>query len=144
MGLWGLAGHSHKNFMRHAPGYCNRLVSLQNYSAVTAACLLVKKAVFEKVGGFNENELTVAFNDVDLCLKVQELGLRNVWTPYAELYHYESKSRGKDDTPVKKQREEKEIRYMKERWASIIAHDPFYSPNLTRDLENFGIRMSSY
>lgn len=141
LGLWGLAGHGHKNFTRNAPGYCNRLAALQNYSAVTAACLVVKKALFEQVGGFNETDLTVAFNDVDLCLKIKAAGYRNVWTPYAELYHYESKTRGKEDSPEKKARERGEINYMQTNWQHWLTRDPAYNPNLTRVQEDFGINL---
>lgn len=139
MGIWGLAGHSHKFYHRYADGNSQRLNCVQNYSAVTAACLVLKKRVFEQVGGFNEKDLTVAFNDVDLCLKVQQHGFRNLWTPYAELYHYESKSRGKDTTPEKRAREQQEITYMQQRWSDIIAHDPAYNANLTRMQESFDI-----
>ncbi|MAD52439.1 glycosyltransferase family 2 protein [Idiomarina sp. UBA3162] len=142
MGLWGLAGHSHKFFLRHAPGYMNRLVSVQKYSAVTAACLLVNKSIYQRVNGLNEDDLTVAFNDVDFCLKVQALGYHNIWTPYAELYHYESKSRGKDDTPEKQAREAGEIEYMLQKWPKEIENDPCYSVNLTRENEDFNIRLS--
>ncbi|PYE32830.1 GT2 family glycosyltransferase [Idiomarina fontislapidosi] len=142
MGLWGLAGHSHKFFLRHAPGYMNRLVAVQKYSAVTAACLLVNKKIYQRVNGLNEQDLTVAFNDVDFCLKVQALGYINIWTPYAELYHYESKSRGKDDTPEKQAREAREIEYMRTTWSAEIKNDPCYNVNLTRDNEDFNIRLS--
>ncbi|MDV6328093.1 glycosyltransferase family 2 protein [Idiomarina sp. Sol25] len=141
LGLWGLAGHGHKNFIRHSPGYCQRLASLQNYSAVTAACLMMKASVFNKVGGFNEKELKVAFNDVDLCLKALAAGYRTVWTPYAELYHFESKTRGKEDTPEKKARERGEVTYMQKQWAELIKHDPAYNPNLTKLQEDFGVNL---
>lgn len=139
LGLWGLAGHSHKNYLRYEPGHQSRLLSVQNLSAVTAACLLIRKSVFEQVGGLEEEHLTVAFNDVDLCLKVLEAGYRNLWTPYAELYHYESKSRGKEDTPEKKAREQSEIRFMQQKWPTILADDPNYNPNLTHASEDFTI-----
>jgi GT2 family glycosyltransferase len=141
LGLWGLAGHSHKNYDRDANGYQHRLCSVQNMSAVTAACLVVRKSIFEQVNGLDENNLTVAFNDVDLCLKVQQAGYRNLWTPYAELYHYESKSRGKEDTPAKKQREQQEIAFMQQQWSTQIAADPCYSPNLSRIREDFSINI---
>lgn len=144
LGLWGLAGHAHKNFTRHAEGYNSRLVSLQNYSAVTAACLMINKTLFEEVGGFNEKDLTVAFNDVDLCLKVLRAGYRNVWTPYAELYHYESKSRGREDSPEKKARESREINYMQQQWKPLIERDPAYNPNLTRVQEDFGVNLDPF
>lgn len=141
LGLWGLAGHSHKNYDRDANGYQHRLCSVQNMSAVTAACLVLRKSVFKQVGGLDEHNLTVAFNDVDLCLKVQQAGYRNLWTPHAELYHYESKTRGKEDTPAKKQREQQEITYMQQKWSAQITADPCYSANLTRIREDFSINI---
>lgn len=141
MGLWGLAGHSHKHYFKHERGHQSRLLTVQNVSAVTAACLMVRKAVYEQVAGLNEHQLTVAFNDVDFCLKVQQAGYRNVWTPYAELYHYESKTRGKEDTPQKKAREQGEIAYMRQHWPEVIAADPYYSPNLTRIREDFSLNI---
>lgn len=143
LGLWGLAGHSHKNYRRDERGHQGRLLSVQNYSAVTAACLLVRKEVYEQVAGLEEQHLTVAFNDVDFCLKVLTAGYRNLWTPYAELYHYESKTRGKEDTPEKKAREPAEIAYMQQKWPDIIANDPHYNPNLTRLREDFSINNDS-
>ena len=99
----------------------------------------IRKNLFELVGGLNEVDLTVAFNDVDLCLKAQEAGYSNVWTPYAELYHLESVSRGVEDAPEKMARFNSEIRYMQRRWKKIIENDPFYSPNLTKSREDFSI-----
>ncbi len=139
LGLGGVAGHSHKHFDRKHPGYFHRLLLTQNLSAVTAACLLVRREVFDEVSGLDEVNLKVAFNDVDFCLKVVEAGYRNLWTPYAELYHYESISRGKEDSPEKIRRFQKEKDYMRERWGSVLDSDPNYSPNLTRDREDFSI-----
>lgn len=139
MGLWGLAGHSHKNYLKDAKGYMNRLVAVQNLSAVTAACLVIKKELFVQIQGLDEHNLVVAFNDVDLCLKVQQAGYRNLWTPYAELYHYESKSRGKEDTPEKQLREKSEIDFMRSKWPEQTRQDPYYSPHLTHVREDFGI-----
>ncbi|WP_265519164.1 glycosyltransferase family 2 protein [Nitratireductor luteus] len=136
-GIGGVAGHSHKHFSRSHPGYFYRLKVIQNLSAVTAACLVVRKDVFEGVGGFNEKDLTIAFNDVDLCLKIREAGYLNVWTPYAELYHLESVSRGAEDDPDKIRRFQAEIAYMKRRWPLIP--DPYYSVNLTLDREDFSL-----
>jgi GT2 family glycosyltransferase len=138
-GLGGVAGHSHKHFPREHPGYFYRLMLVQNLSAVTAACLLVRKSVFNKVQGLNEKDLTVAFNDVDFCLKVQAAGYRNLWTPYAELYHYESVSRGAEDNPEKVARFNRETDYMKRVWNTDSKADPCYSPNLTLDREDFSI-----
>ena len=139
-GLGGVAGHSHKHFPRENPGFCGRLLLTQNLSAVTAACMVVRKAVFESVGGFDEENLSVAFNDVDLCLRIREKGFVNVWTPYAELYHYESATRGYEDTPEKQARFSKEIDYMKSRWdGNRLMDDPAYNPNLTLDREDFSL-----
>ncbi|MBO9357386.1 glycosyltransferase [Bordetella petrii] len=139
LGLGGVAGHSHKYFPRAAAGYFHRLQVTQNLSAVTAACLVVRKSVFMEVGGLEEEALRVAFNDVDFCLKVREAGYRNLWTPYAELYHYESKSRGTEDTPEKRARFAKESMYMQQKWADRLRIDPFYSRNLTTSREDFSI-----
>ena len=139
LGIGGVAGHSHKQAERDALGYFSRLKIHQNLSAVTAACLLVKKSVYEQVGGLDENNLRVAFNDVDFCLKVRENGYRNLWTPYAELYHHESISRGQEDTPEKISRFQKEIDFMKSKWGEKIKLDPNYNPNLTLASEDFSI-----
>lgn len=137
VGVRGVAGHSHKHWSRENPGYCGRLLLVQNLSAVTAACLLVRKEVFDAVGGFDEQNLSIAFNDVDLCLRIKEQGYQNVWTPYAELYHHESASRGYEDTPEKQARFNNEIAYMQQRWGDSLLVDPAYSPNLTLDREDF-------
>lgn len=139
LGLGGVAGHSHKYFPRDHPGYFYRLKVSQNLSAVTAACLLVRKDVFQSVSGLNATNLTVAFNDVDFCLRVREAGYRNAWTPFAELYHLESISRGAEDNPEKIQRFGMEMAFMKERWTKILESDPFYSPHLTLAREDFSI-----
>lgn len=135
LGVGGVAGHSHKYFPHDHPGYFSRLKLTQNLSAVTAACLLVKKSIYEAVGGLDETNLRVAFNDVDFCLKVRAAGYVNVWTPYAELYHLESVSRGAEDNPEKIQRFNAEVEYMKRRWKLIP--DPYYSVMLTLDREDF-------
>lgn len=139
LGIGGVAGHSHKQAERDAHGYFSRLKIHQNLSAVTAACLLIKKSVYEQVDGLDEDNLRVAFNDVDFCLKVRESGYRNLWTPYAELYHHESISRGQEDTPEKLARFQKEIDFMKSKWGEILNTDPHYNPNLTLDREDFSI-----
>lgn len=140
LGIGGVAGHAHKYFTRHAIGYFTRLHVAHNLSAVTAACLLVRKQVFEAVGGLNEEYLSVAFNDVDLCLKIREAGYRNVWTPYAELYHHESISRGADDNAKKRMRAAGEVAYMRKTWAEQLDNDPAYNPNLTLVHEDFSLR----
>jgi O-antigen biosynthesis protein len=139
LGVGGVAGHSHQYFNRDAPGYFSHLKVIQNLSAVTAACLVVRKEIYEAVNGLDEDNLKVAFNDVDFCIRVREAGYRNIWTPYAELFHHESKSRGHEDTTEKQARFKAEIEYMKDKWGNILNSDPFYSPNLTKDSENFDI-----
>jgi len=137
LGVGGIAGHIFSGIHRDDPGYFGRASIISNYSAVTAACLVIRKDTFEKVGGLNEKQLAVAFNDVDLCLKVRDLGLRNVWTPYAELYHHESKSRGRDDTPITTKRFQGEVAYMRSTWADELDNDPNYNPNFTLTLPAF-------
>lgn len=139
LGIGDAAGHSHRHFPRDSYGYVGQLIAVNNYSAVTAACLMCRKEVFESVGGFEE-ALSVAFNDVELCIRIQAAGYRNVWLPHVELYHYESKSRGYEDTPEKMQRLQREASILKERWGEIIKHDPCYSPNLTLSREDYSIR----
>ena len=140
LGIGGVAGHSHKFADRDAPGYFYRLMLAQNLSAVTGACLLLRKEVFEAVGGLEEQHLEIAFNDVDLCLKVREAGYWNVWTPHAEAIHHESVSRGKEDTPEKQARFASEVAYMKKRWQHRLQNDPAYNPNLTLAFEDFSLR----
>lgn len=140
VGVGGVAGHSHKYYPRINSGYFARLKIVQNLSAVTAACLLVRKEIYVEVGGLEEESLQVAFNDVDFCLKVREAGYRNLWTPYAELYHYESKSRGFDDTPEKEKRFAREVGYIKSKWGELLGNDPYYSPNLTLTREDFSLK----
>jgi len=137
LGIGGVAGHSHKYFPRDASGYFSRLRLTQNLSAITGACLIVRKRIYEDAGGLNETDLTVAFNDVDFCLKVQELGYANVWTPYAELYHHESVSRGSDTAPAKAKRFQSEAQAMLQRWN--LHEDPYYSRNLTLSREDFSL-----
>lgn len=139
IGLGGVAGHSHKMLERGAPGYFRRAELPQDLSAVTAACLVVRKDIFKEVGGLNEVDLTIAFNDVDFCLKVQKAGYRNVWTPYAELYHHESASRGVEDTPEKIERFGKEVGYMFGQWNTRLSPDPAYNTNLSTDYEDFSL-----
>jgi GT2 family glycosyltransferase/Flp pilus assembly protein TadD len=140
MGIGGVAGHSHKNFLASHQGYVSQLVSVNNYSAVTAACLMCRREVFEKVGGFDE-QLAVAFNDVDLCLKMLDLGYRNIYLPHVVLYHYESKSRGAENTPAKQQRFLQETETMKQRWQKIIDLDPCYNLHLTREREDYSLNV---
>ncbi len=139
LGSGGGSGHAHRYFPRDAAGYCGRLQQVQNFTAVTGACLLVRKALFEQVGGLNETELTIAWNDIDLCLKVRAAGLRNLWTPHAELYHHESVSRGRDRSPEQRQRYQAETAYMYRTWGAIMRRDPCYNPNLTVAREDFSL-----
>jgi len=130
LGFHGVAGHMHKFLERNQPGYGGRAVVHQTVGAVTAAVLVVRKSIYEAVGGMDET-LAVAFNDVDFCLKVQAAGYRNIYTPYAEMYHYESASRGTEDSPVKKARERSEIEIIKSRYGESLMDDDAYNPNLT-------------
>lgn len=133
----GVADHGHRHFPRHAPGYFGRLWTIYNPSAVTGAALVLRKAVFDTVGGLDEQGLPVAFNDVDLCLKVMTAGYRNLWTPFAELYHHESVSRGADEAPEKRARFLGECAVMRSRWTALLDNDPYYNPNLTRTREDY-------
>lgn len=140
LGIGHVAGHSHRHFARDKYGYFYRAVVVQNLSAVTGACLMVKKKVYHEVGGLNET-LQVAFNDIDFCLKTHDKGYLNVFTPYAEMYHYESKSRGKEDTLLKQLRFQEEIKYFSKIWGSVLADgDPYYNKNLTLLREDFSIK----
>ncbi len=131
IGLSGIAGHLFLGEPGTENGYMARAAVMQNLSAVTAACMMVKRTAFEAVGGFDET-LKVALNDVDFCLKAGKDGQMVVFTPHAELYHYESKSRGLEDTPEKKARYEAEAAYFREKWQDILENgDPFYHPNLS-------------
>ncbi|MBD3880414.1 tetratricopeptide repeat protein [Phormidium tenue FACHB-886] len=141
LGLGGAAGHVFYHFPGSNPGYFGQLITVNNYSAVTAACLMCRREVFEQVNGFDE-DLAVAYNDVDLCLKIVQSGYRNVYLPHVSLYHHESKSRGHEDTPEKKNRLRQEAEILQQRWASFIEHDPCYSPNLTRERADCSLSIS--
>jgi GT2 family glycosyltransferase len=133
VGLGGVADHGHRFAVGDSLGNCRRLVATQNLSAVTAACLMMRREVFEAVGGFDER-FAVAFNDVDLCLKVRQAGKLIVWTPHARLWHYESKSRGPEDTVAKQLRAAAEIALYRSKWADLLREgDPYYNPNLTHN-----------
>jgi hypothetical protein len=136
LGIGGVAGHWHRFAERDDPGYFGRAQLTQNFSAVTAACMLVPKAVFDLVGGFDEENLPVAFNDVDLCLRIGEAGYRIVWTPDATLHHIESVSRGFEDTMEKRTRYRRECDYMRQKWGERLTSDPCYNPNLSLDQES--------
>lgn len=131
LGLGGIAGHIMCRASKEDPGYFGRMISVQEISAVTAACMMVKKSDFDAVGGLDET-FQVAFNDIDLCMKFRAAGKKIIFTPYAELYHYESKSRGLEDTPEKQFRFDKEVKRFQEKWAQQLEmEDPYYSPNLS-------------
>lgn len=140
LGLGGYAAHSHRGIAGDDPGYFNRAQIRQQLLAVTGACLLVKRCVFDEVSGLDE-AFAVAYNDVDFCLRVHERGYKNIYTPYASLVHYESKTRGEDNSTVKIQRLDKEKELLLSRWGKYIENDPFYNPNLTRSNEHFSLRV---
>jgi len=137
LGLGGVAGHAFRLFPREDPGYHYRAQLTSSYSAVTAACLVIRKSTYLDIGGMEEEGLAIAFNDTDLCIRVRETGLRNVWTPHAVLFHHESASRGYEDNPEKQARFKSEIRFMQKRWGRKLLEDPCYSPNLTLHFEDF-------
>jgi GT2 family glycosyltransferase len=139
----GIAGH----FGFHAPstdeGYHGQFVLTREVSAVTGACLALRRSVYEGVGGLDAVNLPVALNDVDLCLRIRALGLRIVWTPFAELLHLESASRGSDQTPETAERFRRECRYLRERWGPVLAADPFYNPGFSRADHGFRLADAS-
>jgi len=139
LGLHGTASHAHKGFAGNSSGYFERLSAVHNVSAVTAACMVMRKDLFVEVGGFDDINLAVAYNDVDLCLKVLELGYRNLWTPFAELTHYESKSRGKKHTKATRARLDQEEAFMRKKWIKYLENDPAYNINLTLIREDFSL-----
>jgi GT2 family glycosyltransferase len=134
LGIGGIANHFNIGLARSDAGYFGRNLLTSSVSAVTGACLVVRKSVFEEVGGLNEIELPVAYSDVDLCLKLRRKGYRNIWTPHAELYHYESASRGADNTAEKSARFNRETEYMITTWGPELKHDPFYNDNFSTDI----------
>tara|TARA_B100001057_G_scaffold500273_1_gene614446 strand:+ start:3457 stop:6180 length:2724 start_codon:yes stop_codon:yes gene_type:complete len=131
IGYCGVAGEIGKGLPNDFPGQMQRANLVQNVSAVTGACLAIAKSKYHEVGGLDEKNLKVAFNDVDFCLRLLEAGYRNLYTPFATLIHHESLTRGRDDTPAKKARFVSEADYMKEKWRNYIRHDPAYNPNLS-------------
>ena len=140
LGLGGYAAHSHRCAPSGDGGYFNRLKVRQNVSAVTAACLVVRKSVYQEVDGMDER-FTVAYNDVDFCLRVRAAGYVNVFTPFAELYHFESKTRGYEDTAEKQARFQREKDTLEQKWGDRIRLDPYYNPNLTHSREDFSIAL---
>jgi GT2 family glycosyltransferase len=140
LGILGLAGHAHRYLAGTTEGYHGALALDTNYLAVTGACLMVEKRKYLEAGGLDES-LAVSYNDVDLCLRLHRAGYRNVFVPRARLYHYESKTRGGDDTPGKVARAMEEVGAIRKRWPLWAAHDPYYNPNLTTSAEDFGFRI---
>lgn len=138
LGIGGIAGHAYVGHWRGYAGDKHRAALAQNMSAVTAACIVVRASVFAQVGGLDE-QLVVAFNDIDFCLRVREAGYRNLWTPFAELYHYESATRGYENTPEKIARFKGEERFMKARWGAALEQDPYYNPNFSLDMAPFSL-----
>lgn len=140
IGFGGVAGHAFIGQDRDDNGYFSRIISVQDLSAVTAACLMVRRSVFDEVEGLNE-EFKVAFNDIDFCLKVRKAGYLVVYNPYAQFYHYESKSRGQEDSADKVARFQQEIGLFGERCGELLEHgDPYYNPNLTLDKADFSLK----
>ena len=140
IGLGGYAGHSHKMYPRDNPGYFNRLNVIQNLSAVTAACMMVKKDIYIELGGLDNEAFKIAYNDVDFCLRVREKGFLNIFTPYAQMYHHESLSRGYEDTAEKIARFNAEKISLDQRHGAFIKNgDPYYNPNLSLDTEDFSL-----
>jgi GT2 family glycosyltransferase len=137
LGISGVAGHVHHLFPRDSTGYFGRLSVVHDLSAVTGAVMVMRKAVYEDVGGLDETNLTVAYNDIDLCLKIRRNGHRVLWTPFARLIHYESASRGLDMAPEKRTRYELEVAYMRAAWGTTLMADPFYSTNFDLNRPDF-------
>jgi GT2 family glycosyltransferase len=134
VGVGGIAEHAFRGLPAEAPGVCRQLQTTRNYSAVTGACLLTRREVFDEVGGFDEERLPVTFSDVDLCLKMRRAGYRIIYTPFAKLYHHESGTRRPAVEPL-------ETEVMRERWAEVLEHDPYYNPNLSRERADFSLGM---
>jgi GT2 family glycosyltransferase len=140
LGIHGVAGHSHRFFDRLSAGYFGRLQLAQNMSAVTAACMVVRREAWDQVGGLDEENLAIAFNDVDFCLRLRDAGWRVVWSPYAELIHHESVSRGPDVVGPRVPEFVREFDYIQRRWGPLILrNDPYYNPNLSLSAEDFSL-----
>ena len=140
IGFGGIAGHTFIGATKYDNGYFSRIISAQDYSAVTAAAMMVKRSAYRQVGGMS-TALKVAFNDIDFCMKIRALGKLVVYAPYAALYHYESKSRGLEDTPEKVARFNREVAIFAKKWPEILRDgDPYYNPNLTLRKSNFALR----
>ncbi|MEA3231505.1 MAG: glycosyltransferase [Thermodesulfobacteriota bacterium] len=140
LGISGFAGHSHRHFPKESDGSMNRVVNIHNVSAVTGALLMVKKTLYLEVGGLDEDNLQVALNDIDFCLKIREKGYVNIFTPYCEAYHHESMTRGYDTTMEQKRKFEQERNFFIKKWTDILQKDPYYNKNLTLEREDFSQR----
>ena len=140
LGIGGIAGNMFTGMPRNRTGYLHKASIQQDLSVVTAACMMVKAEVFYQAGGFTE-ELAVAFNDVDLCLKIRQQNYLVVYNPYVELYHYESKTRGAEDSEEKVRRFQREIEYMRSHWIDILKKgDPYYNKNLSLTKWNYSLK----
>jgi GT2 family glycosyltransferase len=133
VGVGGVAGHQYLHKARGNIGYFGQLKLVRNVTAVTGACLLLRRQAYLEVGGLDETDLPVAFNDIDLCLKLVQRGYRNLWTPFAELYHAESVSRGSDRVGENAARYARDVATMRQRWGAVLDHDPYWNPNLSLD-----------
>ena len=141
LGAHRTAGHTHYGQSRENLGYMGRLCYAQNVSAVTGACLMVKKHLYDKVGGLS-TDFAVSLNDVDFCLKLREKGYLNVFTPFAELYHFESISRGLDNTGERAKRYDRESEYFRKKWEKVLSKgDPYYNPNFSLDRSDYSLKI---
>ena len=136
LGHGGVAGHAFSHLKRGAAGYFGRAALEQDLSCITAACMVMRRALFEELNGFTE-ELAIAFNDVDLCIRIRNAGWRIIWTPQVELYHHESASLGPANSPERKAQFEREVTLMRKMWGEVLDNDPFYNPNLSLTSDNF-------
>ena len=136
IGMGGVAGHQFSRLSRENPGYFGRAALEQDLSCVTAACMVARRTAFDQVKGFNE-DLPVAFNDVDFCLRLRSAGWRIVWTPRVALYHHKSASLGKHDAPARREQFERDVATMTRLWGATIQNDPFFNPNLALDSGNY-------
>jgi GT2 family glycosyltransferase len=139
LGIGGVAGHVYQFLDRTHTGQMGRAMLRQNLSAVTGACLMIEKQKYVQVGGLNDKDLKVGLNDIDFCIRLLKAGYRNVWTPFAELYHCESASRGYEDTPEKQERFSSELEYMVNTWAETLSFDPAFNPNISLDNQDLGL-----
>ena len=131
LGIGGVAGHLHLNKLRGDYSDFGRTELIQNYSAVTGACMIMRTEIYNEVKGLDSENLSVAFNDIDICIRIRECGYSIVWTPYAEMLHHESASRGSDQTSDKIARFTREVKYMQEKWNDKLEKDPYYNPNFS-------------